>query len=164
MLPQPLALFPAGDPSHTALAPPPFSDATEAQLAAFKATAWRQSTAALMPKPANKGGRRRGKAAQPAAPADGDAAAAGGAGSADADAPDRFTLVVSQLLKMLESPSAATVCGGARALRCLAEARAHAAHAAGDDFAEDARITELMAVRYLCQHCIAASMALLFLA
>jgi hypothetical protein len=149
VLPQPLALFPAGDPSHTAAPPPPFSDATEAQLAAFKATAWRQATGALMPKPAGKAGRRRGKAA-PAASTDGDGAAAGG--GEGADGPDRFTVMVSQLLKMLESPSAATVCGGARALRCVAEARAHAAHAAGDDFAEDPRITELMAVwRRTCQ-------------
>ena len=143
MLPQPVALFPAGDPSDTSPPPPPFSDATESQLATFKAAAWTASTAALMPQPQGGGGRRRKAAAAAAA-----AAAATPEGLAvDADSPDRLSVMVSQLLKMLGSPSAATVCGGVRAIRAVVEARAHAAAAAGDSYTEDARVTELMNVR-----------------
>jgi hypothetical protein len=148
VLPQPLTLFPAGDPSHVTPPPPPFHYAPQAQLATFKATAWSASTAALMPQPDGKAGRRRGKKAAAAADA--------GATAAASEAPDRLSLMMSQLLKMLESPSAATVCGGARALRSVAEARAHAAHAAGHEYSEDSRITELMAVRACARACACA--------
>lgn len=133
MLPQALSIFPVGNASNTTLPIAPFSDATEQQLASFKATAWKVTTAALIPQ-VNEGGRRRKAAVT--APEDAD------------DSQDKFSLIVHQLLKMLESTSAATVCGGARALRCIAEARAHAVHAAGDEYSEDARITDLLAVRF----------------
>lgn len=133
VLPQALSIFPVGNPSNTTLPIAPFSDATEQQLASFKATAWKVSTAALLPQ-ANEGGRRRKAAAAAPAPEDGD------------ESQDKFTLIVHQLLKMLESTSAATVCGGARALRCIAEARAHAVHASGDEYSEEPRITDLLAV------------------
>lgn len=135
VLPQALSIFPVGNPSNTTLPIAPFSDATEQQLASFKATAWKVTTAALLPQ-ANEGGRRRKAAATAAEDAD--------------DSQDKFSLIVHQLLKMLESTSAATVCGGARALRCIAEARAHAVHAAGDEYSEDPRITDLLAVRLRC--------------
>jgi hypothetical protein len=138
VLPQPLALFPVNEPSHTAAPPPPFNEATEKQLSAFKATAWQASTSVLMPKPVGGAGRRRGKAAT----------AAKTETAEDQETTDRFHLMVQQLLKMLEAPSAATLCGGARVLRCIAEARAHAAHAAGDNYSEDSRITEILAVRF----------------
>jgi hypothetical protein len=143
VLPQPLALFPVNDSSHTAAPPPPFNEATEKQLSAFKATAWQASTSVLVPKPAGGGGRRRGKAA--AAKAEPTEEQMGGGESTD-----RFQLMIQQLLKMLEAPSAATLCGGARVLRCIAEARAHAVHAAGNGYAEDSRITEILAVRLCC--------------
>lgn len=132
VLPQALNIFPAGNPSHTVLPLAPFSDATEQQLAAFKATAWRSSTGILLPQQAAEGGRRHRTAEEIAIEADSDG--------------DRLRLIVQQLLRMLESASAATVCGGARALRCIAEARAHAVHAAGDEYSEDARITDLLMV------------------
>lgn len=134
VLPQALSIFPVGNPSNTTLPIAPFSDATEQQLASFKATAWKVTTAALLPQ-INEGGRRRKAAVT--APEDAD------------DSQDKFSLIVHQLLKMLESTSAATVCGGARALRCIAEARAHAVHSSGDEYAEDPRITDLLAVRSL---------------
>lgn len=132
VLPQALNIFPAGNPSHTALPLAPFSDATEQQLAAFKATAWRTSTSILLPQQAGEGGRRH-KTAQDI--------------TTEAEGGDRLRLIAQQLLRMLESASSATVCGGARALRCIAEARAHAVHAAGEEYSEDPRITDLLMVR-----------------
>eukprot|EP00892_Ulva_mutabilis_P007551 jgi/Ulvmu1/5168/UM021_0185.1 len=129
VLPQALNIFPAGNPSHTALPLAPFSDSTEQQLAAFKAMAWRTSTSILLPQQAGEGGRRH-KTAQDLA--------------SEAEGGDRLRLIVQQLLRMLESASSATVCGGARALRCIAEARAHAVHASGEEYSEDPRITDML--------------------
>lgn len=91
------------------------------------------TTTALVPQAAEGGRRRKAAAQEPHELEDGQ---------------DKFNLIVHQLLKMLESPSAATVCGGARALRCIAEARAHAVHSAGEEYSEDPRITELLVVRH----------------
>lgn len=132
VLPQALNIFPTGNPSHTVLPLAPFSDATEQQLAAFKATAWRSTTGFLLPQQATEGGRRHRMSEELATEPD-----VGG---------DRLRMIVQQLLRMLESASAATVCGGARALRCVAEARAHAVHVAGEEYSEDPRITDLLMV------------------
>lgn len=90
------------------------------------------TSAALLPKKAGKKGRRA------VVDADADKAQQG---------PDKLEWMVGQLLNMLHSPTPATICGGARALRVIAESRAHAAHAAGDAFEEEPSLTALFTVR-----------------
>lgn len=93
------------------------------------------TSAALLPKKAVKG-RRRVSAAALEGPDDKSAGV------------DKLEWMVGQLLNMLHSPTPATICGGARALRVIAEARAHAAHAAGDAYEEEPFVTDLFVVRF----------------